>query len=132
MKDLSLATVACVLMTAISFPALAQTVNAANGATLGQSTPTASSAPGLRASGSKTADRGLKKRVKRALAKSPGMVLTDMTIKAKGGVITLTGSVPSAPLVSQASEVAAGVGGVTAVANHLSVQLDPIRLDGRQ
>jgi hyperosmotically inducible protein len=119
-------------MASMSFQAPAQAVSAASGTALGQSTPTAASLPAHGTSGSKAADLDLKKRVKRALARSPGMVLTDMTIKAKSGVVTLTGSVPAAPPVSQATEGAASVGGVTAVANHLSIEADPIIFNGRQ
>jgi hypothetical protein len=55
--------------------------------------------------GSKSADKALAKRVRRTLAKSPGMVLTNISIRAKDGAVTLNGSVPVAALVDQAGEI---------------------------
>lgn len=83
------------------------------------------------AQGSKSADKALAKRVRRALGKSSGMVLTNINIRAKDGVITLRGSVPLAALIDQATQVAAGVNGVTAVANHLTVRIDPRTFNGQ-
>jgi hyperosmotically inducible protein len=52
-------------------------------------------------------------------------VLTNIRVRSKGGTVTLTGSVPAAALVDQASAVTASVNGVTSVTNHLTVRIDP-------
>jgi hyperosmotically inducible protein len=96
------------------------------------SVPLASAASGAGAdhtTGSKAADRALAKRVRRALAKS-GMVMIDMKVQAKDGVLFLIGSVPSSALVAQAEHVAANVSGVISVTNRLTVRIDPRTFNG--
>jgi len=94
--------------------------------------PLASMASGAGAehtTGSKAADRALAKRVRHALAKS-GMVMSDMKVQVKDGVVFLIGSVPSSALVAQAEHVAANVSGVSSVTNRLTVRIDPRRFNG--
>ncbi|WP_206003242.1 BON domain-containing protein, partial [Paraburkholderia polaris] len=80
---------------------------------------------------SKAMDRALAKRVRRALAKTSGMVLTNISVRARDGAVTLVGSVPSAALVGQAAQVAGSVDGVSSVTNRLSVRIDPRSFNGR-
>lgn len=94
--------------------------------------PLASAAAGAGAdhrTASKAADRALAKRVRRALAKS-GMVMIDMKVEAKDGVVFLIGSVPSSALVAQAERVAANVSGVSSVTNRLIIRIDPRTFNG--
>lgn len=75
-------------------------------------------------------DRELAKRVRRALSRS-GMVMVDLTVRARGGVITLIGSVPTDTLMAQAKAVSSSVDGVTSVDNRLIVRIDPRLLNGQ-
>jgi hyperosmotically inducible periplasmic protein len=59
------------------------------------------------------------------------MVMVDLTVRARSGVITLIGSVPTDALVEQAKAVSAAVDGVTSVDNRLIVRIDPRLLNGQ-
>jgi osmotically-inducible protein OsmY len=67
------------------------------------------------------ADKKLARDVRKALSKAPNFNVSNVFVKARGGVVTLSGSVPDGPQIQQASEVATGVPGVTSVSNHLSL-----------
>ncbi|MFM0132547.1 BON domain-containing protein [Paraburkholderia sediminicola] len=67
------------------------------------------------------ANRKLSLDVRRALAKSNGVEVSGITVLARSGDVTLTGSVPEAPQIDKASEVAKGVPGVTTVINKLTI-----------
>lgn len=67
------------------------------------------------------ANRKLGYAVRRALAKAQGLDVSNITVRARGGAVTLTGSVPEQAQIEKAGEVAQGVAGVTSVANKLSV-----------
>ena len=75
-------------------------------------------------------DRELAKRVRKALARS-GMVMVDLTVRARSGVITLIGSVPTEAFLEQAKTVSSAVDGVTSVDNRLIVRIDPRLLNGQ-
>lgn len=69
------------------------------------------------------ANRKLAKQVRAALTKAkPALPMTDITVIAKGGVVSLTGSVPSQDQSAQATTVAQGVPGVSSVNNKLSIK----------
>ncbi|QBR01560.1 BON domain-containing protein [Paraburkholderia pallida] len=70
----------------------------------------------------KAADRALQKKVRRVLAKAKGLDITNVTVRARGGVVTLQGAVPDAQQVDLAGRVANGVEGVTSVKNDLRVR----------
>jgi osmotically-inducible protein OsmY len=95
--------------------ALAATANvyaqASDGAT---STSSAKSA--------KQANRALAKEVRRALSKTKNLSTSNITVTAKGGAVTLAGTVPEAPQIEKAGEVAKGVAGVTSVKNALTIR----------
>jgi osmotically-inducible protein OsmY len=47
--------------------------------------------------------------------------VSNVFVKARGGVVTLTGSVPDGLQIQQAAEAAMGVPGVMSVSNHLTI-----------
>ncbi|MBC8742924.1 BON domain-containing protein [Paraburkholderia sp. UCT31] len=67
------------------------------------------------------ADKKLARDVRKALSKAPNFNVSNVFVKARGGVVTLSGSVSDGPQIQQAAEVAKGVPGVTSVTNHLTL-----------
>ncbi|HEX3635691.1 MAG TPA: BON domain-containing protein [Paraburkholderia sp.] len=67
------------------------------------------------------ADKQLAHDVRKALSKAPNFNVSNVFVKVRGGVVTLSGSVPDGPQIQQAAEVAKDVPGVTSVSNHLSL-----------
>lgn len=67
------------------------------------------------------ADKKLARDVRKALSKAPNFNVSDVFVKARGGVVTLSGSVSEGPQIEQAAEVARGVPGVTSVSNYLTL-----------
>ena len=66
-------------------------------------------------------DKQLARDVRKALSNAPNFNVSNVFVKARGGVVTLSGSVPDGPQIQQAAEVAMGVPGVTSVSNHLAL-----------
>ncbi|KGU72812.1 BON domain-containing protein [Burkholderia pseudomallei] len=60
--------------------------------------------------------------VRKAISKVNGVNVSNITVRTKGGVVTLEGSVPDASQIDKAVEAAKGVAGVVSVNNKLSVQ----------
>jgi hyperosmotically inducible protein len=82
--------------------------------------PTASSS--ATSSGKATpSDKQLARDVRKALSKVPNFNVSNVFVKARGGVVTLSGSVPDGPQIQQAADVANGVPGVVSVNNHLAL-----------
>lgn len=79
----------------------------------------AGSAPSARSV--REANRRLAKSVRTAMVKSKGIDMTQLFVYAKGGVVTLSGSVPKSNQVDRAGEIARNVPGVSSVDNRLSV-----------
>ncbi|WP_144156108.1 BON domain-containing protein [Paraburkholderia sp. BCC1885] len=71
----------------------------------------------------KKANRKLGYKVRGALAKAQGIDVSNISVRARGGDVTLTGSVPDQSQIDKAGEVAKGVDGVTSVSNKLTVVL---------
>ena len=67
------------------------------------------------------ADRKLGLDVRRALAKTKGIDVSNIFVRARGGSIVLSGTVASGAQIQRAEEVAKGVAGVTSVTNRLSL-----------
>ncbi|CAB3754806.1 BON domain-containing protein [Paraburkholderia solisilvae] len=67
------------------------------------------------------ADRKLARDVRKALSSAPNFNVSNVFVKARDGVVTLSGSVSDGRQIQQASEVAMGVPGVTSVSNHLTM-----------
>ncbi|WP_167282639.1 BON domain-containing protein [Paraburkholderia sp. Cy-641] len=85
------------------------------------SEPAASVASGD-ARGLKRADHALAKSVQRALGKTRGIDASRVFVRARSGVVTLTGTVPSAEQIPRVVQVVEGVAGVHAVVNRLVMQ----------
>ncbi|MBN3751736.1 BON domain-containing protein [Paraburkholderia sp. Tr-20389] len=64
-------------------------------------------------------DKQLARDVRKALSKAPHFNVSNVFVKARGGVVTLSGSVSDGAQIQQATEVTMGVPGVTSVSNHL-------------
>lgn len=82
----------------------------------------AMAAPAASAKTVKKANSQLGRKVRGALAKAQGIDVANISVRARGGAVTLTGSVPDQGQIDKAGEVAKGVAGVTSVANKLSVE----------
>ncbi|KAE8756168.1 BON domain-containing protein [Paraburkholderia madseniana] len=80
----------------------------------------ASSAPSAKAA--KAANRALGRKVRTALSKTKGLSVTNITVRARGGAVTLAGTVPEQPQVDLATQAAQAVPGVTSVKNALSIR----------
>jgi osmotically-inducible protein OsmY len=74
------------------------------------------------AKAAKSADRALAKKVRAALSKSKDISVSNITVRAKSGAVTLQGSVPEQPQVDKATQVAQNVAGVTSVKNALTIR----------
>ncbi|PRY08474.1 MULTISPECIES: BON domain-containing protein [unclassified Paraburkholderia] len=70
----------------------------------------------------KAADRALGRKVRSALSKTKGLSVANITVRARGGAVTLAGSVPEQPQVDLATQAAQGVAGVTSVKNALTIR----------
>ncbi|RFU45937.1 BON domain-containing protein [Paraburkholderia sp. DHOC27] len=71
----------------------------------------------------KKTDRTLGRKVRSALAKAQGVDVSSISVRARGGAVTLTGSVPDQSQIDKATAAAQGVAGVTSVSNKLTVVL---------
>ncbi|WGS55273.1 BON domain-containing protein (plasmid) [Paraburkholderia sp. D15] len=67
-------------------------------------------------------DRKLSVDVRRALAVSKDIDVTNIFVRARGGAITLTGSVREAGQIQKAEDIASHVKGVTSLTNKLTLQ----------
>ncbi len=70
----------------------------------------------------KAANRALQRQVRSALVKDRGIVMSNVTIRARDGAVTLQGTVPLQAQSDRATEVAKGVPGVVSVRNALSIR----------
>jgi hyperosmotically inducible protein len=73
------------------------------------------------AQSSKQADRALAKAVRRAFSKAQGFDASGVFVKARGGAVTLSGSVKDGSQIAQAEQIARSVPGVTSVSNKLTL-----------
>jgi hyperosmotically inducible periplasmic protein len=69
----------------------------------------------------KKADRKLAHDVRRAMAKAQGFDVSNVFVKARSGVVTLSGTVPASEQIAQAEEIAKGVAGVKSVSNRVTL-----------
>lgn len=72
----------------------------------------------------KPSDRQIAKSVRRAIRQGGGVDMAALTVRVKGGVVTLGGSVPSADEAAKAANAARKVNGVADVRNRLTVQTE--------
>jgi len=80
---------------------------------------------------SRAENRALARLVKRTLRKSSALTTANITVRAKAGIVTLLGTVPTDEEVSQAANLAETVPGVTSVNDRLTVNALQGRADGR-
>lgn len=69
----------------------------------------------------KAANRALQRQVRAALVRAK-IPVSNVTVRARDGAVTLQGSVPVQSASDQATEVAKGVAGVVSVRNALSIR----------
>jgi len=65
-------------------------------------------------------DAAITAQVKTAIMAEPSLKGTNINVDTKDGAVTLTGSVPSAPLKDRAKEIASNVAGVKSVQDKLT------------
>jgi hyperosmotically inducible protein len=70
----------------------------------------------------KQENRKLGRQVRIALSKAHGIDVSKIDVRARGGAVTLTGTVPDQSQIDAATTAAKGVPGVTSVSNKLSVR----------
>ncbi|CAD6537845.1 BON domain-containing protein [Paraburkholderia sabiae] len=89
---------------------------------------TASSGPAIAASGGmsakdiRKADRALRRKVYSAIVTHKEINAGNISVIAKGGAVTLDGTVVDASQIDKVSEIAKSVRGVTSVTNKLTVK----------
>ncbi|TDG02370.1 BON domain-containing protein [Paraburkholderia guartelaensis] len=71
---------------------------------------------------SKQANHALEKKVRAALDHAKDIKVENILIRARGGAVTLEGTVPDSSQVDKAAQVAQGVAGVTSVKNALTIK----------
>jgi len=76
----------------------------------------------VRISSTSDADRELSRSVRRALSRTPGLVVSGIHVQARDGAVQLTGNVPSRAQIQQAGDVTKAVPGVTSVSNRLTLR----------
>jgi osmotically-inducible protein OsmY len=72
----------------------------------------------------KQANRALQRKVRSTLAKTKGLSVSNITVRARGGDVTLAGSVPEQGQIDIATHAAQGVAGVTSVKNALTIRAE--------
>jgi len=72
----------------------------------------------------RAANRSLSRKVRSALAKTNGLSVSNITVRARGGDVTLQGSVPEAGQIAIATQAAQGVAGVNSVKSALTVRAE--------
>jgi len=70
----------------------------------------------------KASNRALQRSVRKALSKTKGLSVNNITVRARSGAVTLEGSVPEQPQSDLATQAAQGVAGVTSVKNDLTIR----------
>ncbi|MGF6371838.1 hyperosmotically inducible protein [Paraburkholderia sp. RAU6.4a] len=84
---------------------------------------TVMASPGSSASASsRQADRALGRKVRAALMKDKEISASNISVRARGGAVTLFGTVPDAAQIDRAAGVAEAVPGVTTVKNNLTLK----------
>jgi osmotically-inducible protein OsmY len=103
------------LIVLASLNASAQTSDAA-------AAPAAAASSATTGKQAKAANRALGRKVRSALAKTKGVSVANINVRARGGAVTLAGTVPDQSQVDLATQAAQGVAGVTSVKNALTVR----------
>ncbi|MCC8397564.1 BON domain-containing protein [Paraburkholderia sp. MMS20-SJTR3] len=106
------------LIVLASLNAYAQDAASAPAAAPAASAPTAKQT----AKETRAANRALSRKVRGVLARTKGLTVGNITVRARDGAITLAGSVPEAAQIDLATNAAQGVPGVTSVKNALTIR----------
>jgi hyperosmotically inducible periplasmic protein len=109
------------IRTAMKLLALLGCVALAPGVYAQSSDSTMSAAPAAHSGKATPADKKLGRDVRKAMAKAQGFDVSNVFVKARGGAVTLSGSVPDGGQIQQGAEIAKGVPGVTSVNNKLTL-----------
>jgi hyperosmotically inducible protein len=116
MKRMAIRTAAQTLLLAASLSMMTVGAHAqASDSTTSADTPAKPAASG------KQADRALARSVRRALGKSQGVDPANIYVRARGGAVTLSGTVADSGQIATAGDIAKGVSGVQSVSNKLSL-----------
>lgn len=70
----------------------------------------------------KAANRALQKKVRATLARTKGLTVGNIIVRARDGAVTLEGSVPEQAQIELATNAAQGVAGVTSVKSALTIR----------
>ena len=70
----------------------------------------------------KAANRALQKKVRATLARTKGLMVGNIIVRARDGAVTLEGSVPEQAQIELATNAAQGVAGVTSVKSALTIR----------
>jgi hyperosmotically inducible periplasmic protein len=84
----------------------------------------AAASPAPTAKQTKQANRALQRKVRSTLARTKGLSMSNITVRARGGDVTLQGSVPEAGQVAIATQAAQGVAGVSSVKSALTIRAE--------
>jgi len=109
------------LVAAASTTAWSQPQGAAS-VSAGAQAASAMAASGAAAPTGRQADRALRRKVYAAFGTDKSINAGDISVRAKNGAVTLTGTVTETSQISKVEEIAKGVPGVTSVTNKLSVK----------
>ncbi|MBN3802272.1 BON domain-containing protein [Paraburkholderia sp. Ac-20336] len=93
-----------------------------NDAAASAAAPAAAAASAPTAKQTRQANRAMQRKIRAALAHTKGLTVSNITVRARGGDITLAGSVPEAAQVDLATTAAKSVAGVTSVRNALTIR----------
>ncbi|MEM5420902.1 MULTISPECIES: BON domain-containing protein [Paraburkholderia] len=118
---------AATALVAASFQVYAQDASAPAAAETPASGPTAAAQHNVNQSKAalrqaRAANRALGRKVRAALAREKNVSVSNITVRAKDGAVTLQGTVPDASQIQRAGDVAKGVEGVTSVRNALTIR----------
>ena len=109
-------------MRSLSQLLLAAALSVSIGAVHAQSSDAAPAATGkTEKQQERAANHALAKRVRSALYKTKGLVSSGITVLAKDGVVSLTGTVPEQGQIDLAGKAAQSVSGVTSVQNNVEL-----------
>ncbi|WP_153101635.1 BON domain-containing protein [Paraburkholderia hayleyella] len=100
----------------------AQTSDAAPLGTVASNAQPAAASGAKSSSARKHANSALGRKVRGALAKAQGLDVSNISVRARNGSVTLAGSVPDAGQIERATQAAKSVAGVTSVQNKMFIQ----------
>jgi osmotically-inducible protein OsmY len=109
-----------VLFALASFHAWAQP--GASEASAASSTTAVAATGGMTARDVRKANRALRRKVYAAIVRHKEISAGDISVVAKGGAVTLNGTVVDASQIDKVADIAQGVPGVTSVTNRLTVK----------